>query len=72
MIKTQFDEKEEIYLIGGLNTQTHISGSSTIYKLMNDTDGQTRFKAIPTTLQYGRAYQIALPISYSLVKESCH
>ena len=65
------EKKEEIYLIGGLNVPTHFRGSSTIYKLMNGADNKTEFRNIATTLNYGRAYHIALPISYKFAKESC-
>ena len=67
------EEKEEIFLIGGLNKPTFYTGSDTIYQLMkDDADNKTIiFKDIPANLKYGRAYHIALPISYELAKESC-
>ena len=67
------EEKEEIFLIGGLNKPTFYTGSDTIYQLMKDNaDNKTNiFKDIPANLKYGRAYHIALPISYELAKESC-
>ena len=61
------DEKEEIYLIGGLGKPIHYRGFREISKL-----GKTGlFETISTKLKHGRAYHIALPISYDLVKESC-
>ena len=60
------DEKEEIYLIGGVGKPLHYGGLRYIYKL-----GKTGFDAISTKLEHGRAYHIALPISYKLAKDSC-
>ena len=62
------EEKEEIYLIGGLalGTYSHIIGLPSILKLKKG-----KFEPIRTHLQHGRAYHIALPISYELAKESC-
>ena len=81
IITTSMDE-DSVYLIGGLSTQHHIMGTTEIYKLQNVCDPdlgdvcasngtKLRFKAISTQLQFGRAYHIALPISYELAKESC-
>ena len=64
------EEKEEIYLIGGLNIPTHFSGSAIIYKL-NKVGRKKTFTSIPTKLKFGRAYHIALPISDEFAKESC-
>ena len=67
------DEKEDTYLIGGLGTAINIDGQETIRKLTQVSDQNVKkFKSIPTTLKYGRAYHIALPISYELAKESCY
>ena len=61
------DEKEEIYLIGGLGKPIHYRGFREISKL-----GKTGlFETISTKLKHGRAYHIALPISFELAKESC-
>ena len=65
------EEKEEIYLIGGLKIPTYFSGSSIIYKLKKYAQNKTKFRTIPTTLKFGRAYHIALPISDEFAKESC-
>ena len=65
------EEKEEIYLIGGLGKNTYVEGYRDIRKLMKDPDRKIAFETIPTKLKYGRAYHIALPISYELAKESC-
>ena len=60
------EEKEEIYLIGGLSSLEYFFGHRSIWKLKKG-----KFELIRTQLQYGRAYHIALPISYELAKESC-
>ena len=65
------EEKEEIYLIGGLGKNTYVEGYRDIRKLMKDPARKIAFETIPTKLKYGRAYHIALPISYELAKESC-
>ena len=65
-------EEKEVYLIGGLSTATHISGQYSIMKLLPDPDHENKpvFKPF-ASLRHGRAYHIALPISYQLAKDSC-
>ena len=72
------EENEEIFMIGGLGTKNHLKGQFAIRKLKKEDDEfryrnriSYEFKSIPTKLKHGRAYHIALPISYDLVKESC-
>ena len=72
------EENEEIFMIGGLGTKNHLNGQFAIRKLKKEGDEfryrnriSYEFKSIPTKLKHGRAYHIALPISYDLVKESC-
>ena len=61
-------DEEEIYLLGGIGTATHIKGQKSIHKLSKDTN---TFDPLPTSLHYRRAYHIALPISYDIAKASC-
>ena len=65
---TTVTDEEEIYLIGGFATSTFIKGQKDIHKLSKD--GKS-FDPWKTSLRYGRAYHIALPISYEHAKKSC-
>ena len=55
-------------IIGGLTKATSIRGITAIWKLSKETD---LFELQTPKLSNGRAYHIALPISYDLAKQSC-
>ena len=68
IIKTLTGEgegNEEIFMIGGLASTDHLNPLPYVKQLIGD-----EFKYI-ASLKNGRAYHIALPISYDLAKESC-